>query len=177
MKKILGFFALAAVLFSCEKKTSEVGVSTEDSVVLPVEVTYKGVPVIGNMKNVQTVMEWNKRLSELNLDLGDLLADTVTFHLHEGVDITASRDSSIAVLKQFVNSMASVKINYTAVIPVDNATVNDEWVFSWTEETYNYKDGKTAHHFLHEDYRMVDGKIREVYQYARMEPTAQPAGK
>jgi len=177
MKKMLGLVVLVMMLFACENKVSETSSSASDSLAFPMEVTYKGAPSIGNMKNVQTVMEWNKRLSALNMDLGDLLADTVTWHLSDGTEMTASRDSTIAVLKGFVSSINSLKLTYTAAIPVDNAALNDEWVLSWTDETYSFKDGKTDHQFIHEDYRLVDGKIREVFQYARKEPGVTPVAK
>ena len=40
----------------------------------------------------------------------------------------------------------------------------------WTDETYTYKDGKVEEQSLHEDYRLVNGKIREGYQYKASPP-------
>lgn len=164
----MALFALACVVTACERNTTDKAVA--ESVTLPMEVSYKGTPEIGSMTNVQTVMEWNKRLSELNVDLGDLLADTVSFHLADGMEVTTSRDSAVAFLAGYVSGMSSIKINFTTALPVNIVDQeNDEWVFSWTEETYTHKDGKVEHHFIHEDYFMQKGKIREVFQYARQE--------
>jgi hypothetical protein len=165
MNNKLASFLLAGVLIACEQKMTEKEPS--QSVSLPMEIAYKGQPEIGSMKNVQTVMEWNKRLSELNLNLGDLLADTVTVHLAEGVEMTATRDSTLAFLKTFVMGMSKIEIHYTAAVPVNVMPQNDEWVFSWTDEKYTLKNGNVEHNFLHEDYRLEGGKIREVFQYSR----------
>ena len=175
MKKVITFFALASVLCACEKK-AENTTAAADPVTLPMEVNYKGTPSIGSMKNVQTVMEWNKRLMELNMNLGDLLADTVTWHLADGGEMTAPRDTAIAAIKKFMTDFTNIKVVYSAAVPVNNNEMKHEWVFSWTDETYTHKDGKIEHTFIHEDYRLEGGKIREVYQYSRKDappPAAQ----
>lgn len=175
MKKTALLVVAALALFACAKKAEEA--APAEPITLPMEITYKGTPAIGNMKNVQTVMEWNKRISEMNTDLGDLLADTVAFHLNDGFEMTAPKDSLIDFVKSFMADLTTVKIVYTTAVPVDNTATKDEWVFSWTDETYTHKDGKVEHNFMHEDYRMVGGKIREVYQYARKEAPPKPAVK
>jgi hypothetical protein len=167
MKKTLIVLALACIVFACEKKAAETPAAEAETVTLPVEFTYKGKPAIGNSKNVLTVIECNKRLSELNTDVGEFLADTVTWNMSDGTSVTAPRDSMLTTLKEFIGALSSMKIVYVSAIPVNNEAVGDEWVFSWTEETYTFKDGKVESQDLHEDYKMVGGKIREIYQYAR----------
>jgi len=171
MKKIAGLFTLSIILVACGSNLVETA-APSDSLLFPMELTYQGAPAIGDMANVQTVMEWNKRLSELNTDLGDLLADTVTWHLYDGTEMTSSRDSTLSVIKGLITNMDSVNLIYTAVVPIDVTPLDkgkDEWVVSWTNETYYLKNGKKEHHFIHEDYKLVGGLIREVFQYARME--------
>jgi hypothetical protein len=175
MKKIASLVAMALVFFACAKKAEEA--APVEPVTLPMEITYKGTPAIGSMKNVQTVMEWNKRISTMNTDLGDLLADTVTVHLQDGFEMTAPKDSLVAVVKSFVADLTDMKIVYTTAVPVDNTDTKDEWVFSWTDETYTHKNGTVEHQFIHEDYRLVGGLIREVFQYARKEAPPKPATK
>jgi hypothetical protein len=166
MKIALALFALACVSVACEKKAAE-NTPAADSATLPMEVSYKGTPEIGNLKNVQTVMECNKRISEMNMDLGEFFADTLTMHFADGMETTLSRDSSVAFLSAFTGQMSKINIAYTAVLPINMVDQKHEWVFSWTEETYTMKDGTVGHQFLHEDYRMENGKIREVFQYSR----------
>lgn len=169
MKSIVALVAVALAIVACEKKPAENTTTTTpvENVVLPIEYTYTGSPGVGTMKNVQVVAEFSKRLSELNPDVGDLLADTVHWSMSEGWELIAPRDSALAVLKGFLGTLTSMKIVYTSQIPIDNVDKKHEWVFSWSDETYTYKDGKTEHVFLHEDYRLENGKIKEVYQYAR----------
>jgi hypothetical protein len=159
--------ALASILFACEKKAAETPAAEAETVTLPVEFTYKGNAVIGDRKNVLTVIQCNKRLSELNTDVGEFLADTVTWYMYDGTTVTAPRDSMLTTLKQFIGALSSMKIVYVSAIPVNNEAAGDEWVFSWTEETYTFKDGKVEVQDLHEDFKMVGGKIREIFQYAR----------
>ena len=56
------------------------------------------------------------------------------------------------------------------MIAVDNKDVGDEWVIQWTTESYFYKTGKSETVNLNESYRLVNGKVREISQYARVVP-------
>jgi hypothetical protein len=61
-------------------------------------------------------------------------------------------------------------------MPINNIDKKHEWVLSWTDESYTYNDGKKEHVIIHEDYRLENGKIRQVLQYARKTmPPAPPA--
>ena len=66
--------------------------------------------------------------------------------------------------------MDSAKQTYNAIIAVDNKDAGDEWVIQWIKETYHFKGGKSETHLLNESYRLVNGKIREISQYARAVP-------
>lgn len=167
MKMAAVVFLLACGLLACDLNLKENNAPPPESVQLPMKLSYSGTPEIGSMTNVQTVMEWNKRFSLLNMDVGDLLADTVTFHLSDGMEMTATRDSAIAFVRAYVSDISKIDISYTAAIPVNVVERGDEWVFSWTEESYTLKNGGVEHAFYHEDYRLLNGKIREVFQYAR----------
>lgn len=169
---------LFLLLFTgCKENPEQKKSSTGKPVALPMKVSYPGTAEIGDMKNVQTVMEWNKRFSSMNFDVADLLADTVTFHLSDGTDMTASRDSTIAFLSAYAAETSQIDIDYIAAYPVSVPEQNHEWVFSWTDETYTMKNGNIEHNYYHEDYRLVDGKIREVFQYARKKSPSALAGK
>ena len=167
MKTLSDLCLLACVFTACEQKVEEESVPVAESVTLPMKVTYPGTPEIGNMKNVQTVMEWNKRVSSLNLDVADLLADTVSFHMADGFEMITTRDSAVAFVRTFATEMVKIDIVYVAAIPVNVVEQGHQWVFSWTDETYTLKNGDVEQNFYHEDYRMEGGKIREMFQYAR----------
>jgi hypothetical protein len=119
------------------------------------------------MKNVQVVAECNKRLSELNSDIGEFIADTLHWVMSDGKDIKMSRDSALGFFKSFVESATSIKLNFVTQIPVDYKTNGHEWVLSWSDETYSFKDGHVEHANFHEVYRLENGKIRELFQYAQ----------
>ena len=158
-------------LISCSQKATEEAPQTE-TVTYPAELSYKGNPSIGDRNNVKTVMECNKRLTELNTDIGEFLADSVTMYLADGMEINGPKDSVLVLISDFITSLSGLKIDYVAAMPVNNDDLHHEWVFTWTEETYTYKDGKVEKRELHEDYRMEGGKIREIFQYARSLPGA-----
>src|SRR5689334_23528259 len=101
IKKHLILFCVACMVVACEKKAPE-NTAAVEPVKLPMEVSYKGTAVIGSMKNAQIVMECNKRLGELNTDIVEFLADTVTWHMADGFELTASRDSTMAHIKNFI---------------------------------------------------------------------------
>jgi len=170
LAKIFLIVLLVVCMSACEKKASESASAAPEPVTLPLEVSYKGTPVIGSMKNAKIVMEWNKAFSELNPEIGVFLADTVTWHMADGTELTATRDSAMVQIKKFMGSLSNMKIEYVAIMPADNPDQKHEWVFSWTDETYTYKDGKVEQQSIHEDYRIEGGKIREIFQYARKTP-------
>ena len=51
---------------------------------------------------------------------------------------------------------------------MQNSLISPRW--RWIDETHDYKDGKKEHFIYHEDYRLVNGKIRQAYQYAQAVP-------
>lgn len=135
---------------------------------LPMPLAYSGKPEIGSDENMINVMRWNKYLSNNHLDSAfALVADSLTVNMYDGNKIEGSRDSMKAGVMQMLSQMKSIVVNYIAAVPVNNTDKGDEWVLSWTDEQYLYRDGKREHNILHEDYRMVKGKIREINQYAR----------
>lgn len=162
---------LSMLAYSCTEKKEDTSVVVEDQVpTLPMELTYPGKPTIGSWDNVTTVMEWNKRVSQLNMDFGDLLDDSLKVMLADGTEFDLPRDSAVNFIKGFAANIASIKLVYVAAIPINNVDKNDQWVTSWTDETFTMKDGKVDHNLIHEDYLMRNGKIREIIQYARKDP-------
>ncbi|HTF21392.1 MAG TPA: hypothetical protein VK658_25115 [Chryseolinea sp.] len=167
MRTVVTLMALSIVAFACAPKTVEEPTAPEETVAIPLEYTYKGTAAVGKMKNVQVVAECSKRVSELNPDVGEFLADSVHWIMSDGMEINASRDSALVVLKGFLGSLTSMKVVYITQVAVDNVDAKHEWVFSWSDETYTFKDGTVEHAALHEDFRLENGKIREILQYAR----------
>lgn len=172
MKKI--FFLSVSVLFLFSCKNDSEKMSNENSskkIELPVDVMYKGTASIGNPENMVVVMNWNKALISGDLvTVGSLIADSLTATLADGMHVELSHDSAVAFLNGWRSSMDSAKQTYNAIIAVDNKDAGDEWVIQWIKETYHFKGGKSETHLLNESYRLVNGKIREISQYARAVP-------
>jgi hypothetical protein len=164
---------MAIAICSCKDKAADTvesrsQVSNED---LPMPVSYKGQSSIGSNNNTVVVMNWNKYVSMGQIDSAfTLLADSVAINLADGTTFNTKSDSIKTILHAYVNNMKSMKIQYVAVLPIDvktSGTQTDEWVLSWTDEEFTMKDGSVEHNIVHEDYRLVNGKIRQVNQYAR----------
>ena len=174
MNKIIAPAALLLLLFTgCKEATTTT--AADETVVLPMETSYKGKMEIGTSANVVTVMQWNKWLSERNLDSAfTTFADSVTIDMADGTRFDLPKDSIKNVMAGWLSTMKSINIKYIAAMPLNNTTNKDEWVLSWTDESYEYNDGKKEHVIIHEDYRMVNGKIRQVLQYARKLPPPPP---
>ena len=88
------------------------------TITLPVDYTYKGAFTIGDMKNVQVVAECNKRLSEHNSDIDEFVADSLHWVMPDGTEFDVPHDSAVAFIKKFVESTSSIKIVFTAQIPL-----------------------------------------------------------
>jgi hypothetical protein len=176
MKSIPAWIAALLIFAACSTPPAEQAPPPPEPVSLPVEFTYKGATTLGDMKNVQIVTTFQKRLNDLNPDVAEFIADTVTVHFADGNNVTAPRDSMVAEIKGWLGNLSAMKIEYTSAVALDVKEQGHEWVLSWTDETYTMKDGSVEHVFLHEDYRLKDGKIVEVFQYsAKAAPPSTPS--
>ena len=145
----------------------ETGVQ-ENKIALPYKMAYDGTPTIGKPENILTVMHFNGDFIAGKLSsIGAYLADSVHMVLDDGMDMNASRDSVAKLIKSFRNSMTGAKQSYISAVALYNKDKGHEWVFQWIDESHDYKDGKKDHKIFHEDYRMENGKIREMFQYAQ----------
>lgn len=177
--------ALAVVITACVSscKTADEGNKKPamSDANLPMNVTYRGEPEIGSSENTVKVMNWNKWLSTGKLDSAfALLADSVTVRLSDGDVFDAPADSIKNVIRGYFGSISAVNMQYVAVLPLDvkiSEGKTDQWVLSWTDETYMMKNGTRDHNVIHEDYRLVNGKIREINQYARKVPEVTTSNK
>jgi hypothetical protein len=117
------------------------------------------------------VMNFNLDFIAGKMDnLGSYLADSVHMVFADGTDMNNVRDSIVAAIKAWRESMSSATQTYISAIAVDNKDMGHEWVMQWIDEAHVYKDGKKEHMIYHEDYRLENGKIRELFQYAQGVP-------
>jgi len=175
MRKLL-LIATALFAFACnneqkaDSKTSEAP-ATVSKVSLPAKMTYDGTAAIGKAENIATVMNFNLDFIAGKFDnYASYLADSVTYTMADGSRFNNVRDSAIAAIKAWREAMSDARQSYISAIAVDNTGKGDEWVMQWIDEAHDYKDGKKEHLILHEDYRLVNGKIREMFQYSQAIP-------
>jgi len=175
MTKLL-FIATVLLAFACNHEQKNDAKTPEASppaakVSLPAKMSYDGTAAIGKSENIATVMNFNLDFIAGKFDnYANYLADSVTYTLADGSRYNSVRDSAIAAIKAWRESMTDAKQSYISAIAVDNTEKGDEWVMQWIDESHDYKDGKKEHMVLHEDYRLVNGKIREMFQYAQAIP-------
>lgn len=166
-------------MFSCNNdatKTMDSSAATETSapaskVDLPFKFAYDATPAVGNPENVKTVMNFNRDFSEGKTEnIGSYFADSVRVVFSDGGEVGTIRDSVAEMIINWRNTISDIQLSYIYAVAVDNKINGDQWVFQWIDEAENYKDGKKIHHILHEDYRLVNGKIREMIQYSQDVP-------
>ncbi len=172
MKKLF-LIASAALVFGCNNEKAAEGEKAADAkpadaakVTLPQKMIYQATATAGNPQNIVEVMNFNADFIAGKVDnIGAYFADSVHVQFADGNEMNTVRDSVAAALKGWRASMDSAKQTYISAIAVNNSDNGDEWVMQWIDETHYYKDGKKEHVVYHEDYRMVKGKIREVFQH------------
>jgi hypothetical protein len=179
MKKIVFPLFVLLSLNACKSpeqkntvKSSEAATTDDNNKVqLPASMSYNGNPSIGKTENIATVMTWNKNMIEGKVDsAAAYIADSLSVTLADGMHMSLSHDSAIAMLKGWRGSMDSAKQQYFTAIAVDNKTAGDEWVIQWTNETYYFKGGKKNQSALCESYLLKNGKIRQISQFEQKIP-------
>lgn len=172
MKKLF-LIASAALVFGCNNEKAAEGEKTADAkpadaakVTLPQKMIYQATATAGNPQNIVEVMNFNADFIAGKVDnIGSYLADSVHVIFADGTEMNTGRDSMAATMKAWRGSMDSARQTYISAIAVNNSDNGDEWVMQWIDEAHYYKGGKKEHVVYHEDYRMVKGKIREVFQH------------
>jgi hypothetical protein len=180
MKKyFLSLCCVAAISFVGCKNNNDTSSSSstvagaKEQVELPMPMAYQGDASVSGNAELVTVMKWNKFLSNKQLDSAfALLADSVTVRLADGTEYNTTVDSMKKVMTGFMDAITKANIQYITAVPitVQLAGRKDQWVLSWTDEEYTMKTGPVQHNAIHEDYQLVNGKIRTINQFARTIP-------
>ncbi len=172
MKKLILIILVALV--SCDQHDNDNDHENENGMehevlTLPDVFSYAGKkPVLGNNEMLETVIAFNEKLSSKDSDMGHLLADSVTLHLSDGLNTTISSDSLQAMIGEYFTEYENIDITINAAIPVVYEDIGHVWVYSWIHEKLESKDGTTESFYLHEDFRLENGKIREVFTFKRL---------
>ena len=175
MKKLI-FLGYCILLFGCNNQSKPTDQKEEVTVPatkieLPYKLAYDGTVALGKPENIVTVMHFNGDFIAGKVDsLGSYLADSVHLVLDDGSEYNSVRDTIAAMIKSFRVSMTGAHQSYILAVALENKDKGHEWVFQWIDETHDFKDGKKDHKIYHEDYRLENGKIRELFQYSQAIP-------
>lgn len=156
---------------ACGTTTTE---NTEEVYTEP-EVTqkynYSGLFEIGDRANYDIVRQWNEAMRSKDREtISDLLADSVSVYLWDGMIFNTTKDSLLVAIEGYLESFDDINIIYHAGMAIKSTDQEDDWGLSWATEKYIYKDGKKERIVLQENYLIENGKIRSVRQYAQKIP-------
>src|SRR6185295_12433728 len=175
-------FACLFILVSCNSNQptqTESAKPASDSVAVqninsPYEIQYSSKFVMGNPKYAEGVLTLWKDFDNGNLSAHkDFFADSVEVILGTGAHMHSTRDSVIAAIQKYRNSLTAAVDRVDAVMAVKSTDKNEDWVLIWGMETDTYKSGKIDSVDLQETWRInKDGKADFFMQYAR--PAAPP---
>ena len=178
---ILGALCAFALLTGCGGNSSSSASSSPDSprivndsaavmqpIKSPYPILYSSSFAIDEPKNAETILALWKAYDAGNLSsVKDLFADTVDVYLAGGMHMRASRDSTIAGIQGFRNSLAAAVDQVNAVMAVKSTDKNEHWVLVWGQEKDTHKNGKVDSVQLQETWRLdANGKANLLYQFA-----------
>ena len=184
MKKPL-LFAVFALLAACgsNSTTTPTADSTRmktDSVVAmrpiqsPYPILYSSSFVADDPKNAESLLAiWKAYDAGDFSTVRNLFADTVEVHLASGLTMRTSRDSTLAAVAAYRNSMKSAVSSISAIMAVKSTDKDQHWALIWGMEKDTHKNGKVDSTELQETWLFDNsGRASLFYQYS-----AKPAMK
>lgn len=169
MKPLLFLAVITCVFFACGTGTEESGESAEtDTTTVESRYTYSSSFEMADKANLEIVRNWNNAIVAMDLDLAfSYVADSIDVILADGTAFDTTRDSLRVVINQFMEEFSNINVDFIAGVTVTSTDMNDTWVLSYTDEYFTSEEGEERS-IIHELYRIVDGKIRSLYQYAQV---------
>jgi len=169
MKPILFLAVIPCVFYACGTSTEDSGEYAEtDTTTVKSRYTYSNSFEMADKANLEIVRNWNNAIVAMDLDLAfSYVADSIDIILVDGTTYDTTRDSLRVVINQFMEEFSNINVDFIAGVAVTSTDMNDTWVLSYTDEYFTSEEGEERS-IIHELYRMVDGKIRSVYQYAQV---------
>ncbi len=176
MKRNL-LFACLFILVSCNSNQpaqTEPAKPASDSVAVqdinsPYAIGYSAKFVMGNPKYAENILTLWKDYDNGTLSAHkDFFADSVEAMLGSGARMHASRDTVIAAIQKYRNSLSAAVDRVDAVMAVKSTDKNEDWVLVWGTETDTHKNGKIDSVDLQETWRInKNGKADLIMQYMR----------
>ena len=130
--------------------------------------SYSGEFVAGDESLKQVVIDWNMGLSSdsVNYDyLKTLLADTVTVYFADGSVWDKPKVDFLAGVEEIISGYSRINVSFDVLLAARASNTGEDWVLSWTTESFQNAEVEKEEMYIHEDYLIEDGKIRMVRQY------------
>jgi len=133
--------------------------------------------VMDDPKNAESLLAIWKAYDNGDLSVTkDLFGDSIEANMGNGAIMRTSRDSTLAMVQAFRNSLKNSVSQVDAIMAVKSIDRNEHWALIWGTETDTYKNGKIDSTYLQETWRFnKDGKADLMYQYRR--PATPPMKK
>ena len=143
--------------------------STVKAIQSPYDIMYSSKFAMDEPKNAESLLALWKAYDNGNLSAGkDLIADTIEFHLANGMMIRAGRDSAIAAIQSVRNTFSAAVDQVNAIMAVKSTDKNEHWALVWGMEKDTHKNGKVDSVYLQETWRFnKDGKADLLYQFSQ----------
>ena len=160
---------IASLIYACGTSTEESGDSeTVETTAAESRYSYSNSFEMADKAHMETVKNWNNAIVEGDIDLAfTYVADSIDIILSDGSSYNTTKDSMKVVVNQFMEDISFSNIDFLASMAVTSTDMNETWVLNYTDESYTSAEGEERS-IIHEVYRIVDSKIRSVYQYAQV---------
>jgi len=135
----------------------------------PYPVGYSSKFVMDDPKNAETVLSLWKDWDKGDLSASkDKFADSVQMYLGDGSMMSGPRDSLLAGVQGFRNTIASAVSSVDAVMAVKSTDKDKSFALIWGKEVDTDKKGKLDSFYLQETWGFnKDGKADLLYQYRK----------
>lgn len=175
MKNTIYICLALAFMMACGTSTKE----TTDEVAEMPESTqkynYSGSLEMGDEANYDVVQQWNNAFKLRDMEaLSELLADSISVYLWDGMIYDTTKDSIMNAIKGYMATVTDLNIVYHAGMAIKSPDRGDDWGLIWATEQYIDADGKQQQINFQENYLIEYGKIRSIRQYAQLMPEETP---
>lgn len=166
MKKLLILLMAIPVFMACnnEKKEDKTGEDKKDTkmsepVNLPYKAEYSDFKM-GDPNNTKLVLDFYKTFEENRMDDGKaMLTDSVSVSFADGNKFMGTKDSLVAMGKQFRSSYTAYRVTIDACMSVHENVKNEDWVLVWDRAYFTDQKGKSDSSGGQSYWQIKNGKI------------------
>lgn len=176
MRKLIFILILHGCFSGCaENKSEDTSIKSEaaaasgnnSAISYPFTATNSSSFEMGDEKNAKIVLDAWKAWQDNQFEtVRYAFADSVFVHFAEGNFFNGPADSLIALGKMARSNYTSLKDTLIAWMSTRSKDKNENWVLVWGIEYTIDKKGKRDTTDLHEAWRIKDGKVDYMRQYA-----------